>query len=400
MAPSTRTRTIPIDRARRIALGAQGFNDPKPSGAANVRHFRRVMDRMSILQIDSVNVLCRSHFLPVLARLGPYDRDRLDDYLWRSGENLEYFAHVASLTAVDRRPLLRHRMEYYRGRWLARLEAEVPGYAAAVRAEIADRGPLAVGDLEDPGGRTGPWWGHSKGKQALTALYLAGELAISDRTSTFLTVYDLPERVIPADVIDTPTPSIDDAHREMVRIGLKSHGIATAGDVADYFRIKKTDARAHLDAMVSTGEAEEVAVPGWGEPAFLDPEAKTPRAIDRAAFLTPFDPVVWFRDRAERLFDFHYRIEIYVPEPKRVHGYYVLPFLLGDRVVGRVDMKADRKQGRLLAKAAFAEPGVDHHAVAGAMADKLEEMATWMGLDSIEAGPRGDLSAPLRKALG
>ncbi len=400
MAPPSRTRTIPIDRARRIALAAQGFTDPKPTGAANVRHFRRVMERMSILQIDSVNVLSRSHFLPVLARLGPYDRDRLDDFLWRSGENVEYFAHVASLTSVDHRPLLRHRMEHYRGRWLAKLEEELPGYATAVRDEVADRGPLAVGDLEEPGGRTGPWWGHSKGKQALTALYLAGELAISDRTSTFLTVYDLPERVIPPEVLSTPTPSLDDAHREMVRLGLKSHGIATAADVADYFRIKMTSARTLLDEMVEAGEIEAVDVAGWKERAYLDPEAKTPRAIDRAAFLSPFDPVVWFRDRAERLFDFHYRIEIYVPEPKRVHGYYVLPFLLGDQVVGRVDMKADRKQGRLLAKAAFAEPGVDRVAVAAAMAGKLEEMAAWMGLDAIEAGRRGDLSGALRSALG
>lgn len=400
MAPSTRTRTIPIDRARRIALAAQGFTDPKPTGAANVRHFRRVMDRMSILQIDSVNVLCRSHFLPVLARLGPYDRDRLDDFLWRSGEQVEYFAHVASLTSVERRPLMRHRMEHHRGRWLARLESELPGYAAAVRDEVAERGPLSVADLEEPGGRTGPWWGHSKGKQALTALYLAGDLAISDRTSTFLTLYDLPERVIPAEVLATPTPTLDDAHREMVRLGLKSHGIATAADVADYFRIKKTSARPLLDELVAKGEAEEVRVAGWSEPAYLDPEAKTPRGIDRAAFLTPFDPVVWFRDRAERLFDFHYRIEIYVPEPKRVHGYYVLPFLLGDRVVGRVDMKADRKQGRLQAKASFAEPGVDRGAVASAMAEKLHEMAAWMELDSVEAGRRGDLSNHLRRALG
>ncbi len=350
---------------------------------------------MTILQLDSVNVVCRSHFLPVFARLGPYDRDQLDAWLWRSGENHEYLAHEASITSMELYPLLRHRMALRRWKSGAAFRDENPEYLAALRAEIDERGPLSVKDLSDPGGRTGPWWGWSKGKLGLEVMYIAGELSIAERTSSFLTHYDLPERVVPHDFSSAPEIEPIAARREMVLLGARSHGIGTDKDLADYFRLKVTDCRPLLDELVAEGLLLQAEVEGWNEPAYLHPEATRPRSMNARALLSPFDPVVWFRPRAERLFDFHYRIEIYVPEPKRVHGYYVLPFLLGDRIVGRVDLKADRKSGALMAKAAFMEPGNDADVVAPALAETLQELAEWLGLDEVTVGRKGDLSGPL-----
>lgn len=355
---------------------------------------------MTILQLDSVNVLARSHFLPMFARLGPYDRDRLDRWIWRSGENHEYLSHEASITSMDLYPLLQHRMRQRRWKSAVQFENDHPDYLAAVIDEIAQRGPLSVSDLSDPGGRSGPWWGWSKGKLALEVLYVSGRLAIHERTKTFLTVYDLPERVIPETL--TGASELDDAEaqRQMLLLSARSLGIGTATDIADYFRLKMPIARPLIEQLAADGALEPVAVPGWKDPAYLHPEAAHPRSVSAATFLSPFDPVVWCRPRAERLFDFTYRIEIYVPEPKRVYGYYVLPFLLDDRLVGRVDLKADRKAGLLLARSAFAEPGVDTARVARAMADQLGVMAEWLGLDGVEVSRRGDLASSLRAAVG
>ena len=278
---------------------------------------------------------------------------------------------------------------------LAKKDAE---YLAAVIDEIEQRGPLSVKDLSDPGGRTGPWWGHSKGKVALHGLYVAGRLSVHERTKTFLTVYDLPSRAIPVELLGAPEIELEDVEQQMLMMGAKAHGVGTASDIADYFRLKMPRARPQLAALVEEGMLDVVEVEGWAEPAYLHPEAKRPRSIEARALLSPFDPVVWFRPRALRLFDFHYRIEIYVPEPKRVHGYYVLPFLLGDELVARVDVKADRKTGRLLAKAAYLESGQDADVVAPAMAQTLHEMAEWLGLDAVRVGRRGDLAGALSTA--
>lgn len=359
------------------------------------------MDRMTILQVDSVNVICRSHFLPMFARLGPYDRDKLDHWLWQSRENFEYFNHVASLTSIEHQPNIRFRMQH--PRWvkgLAQFESEKPGYVDSVLAEIDEQGELSVSDLNDPGGRTGPWWGYSKGKIALEYLYLTGRLMISNRDKNFKLVYDAPEQVLPPEIAARPTPSESDSFKALLMLGAKSHGIGTATDLADYFRLRMPDARPVLKALVADGELEMVRVTGWDEPAYLHPEAKIPRSIKASTFLTPFDPVCWFRPRAERLFDFHYRIEIYVPEPKRVYGYYVLPFLHGDRLVGRADIKADRHAGVLLAKGIFGEAHTDPDVVAPAMAKSLAEMAEWLGLDGVDVGRRGDLAAAVSKAVG
>lgn len=357
------------------------------------------MERMTILQLDSVNVICRSHFLPVLARLGPYDRDKLDHYLYHSGEHFEFLSHEASITAQEVQPLLRHRADRT-FKFVAELEAEQPGYLDAVRDEVTAHGPLSVKELSDPGSRTGPWWGLSKGKLALEALFRTGQLAINDRNKAFVTSYDVPDRVLRADVLDRPTPDLDEARKEMLVLGARSHGIGTDADLADYFRLKVTVARPLLAQLVDEGRLEQVQVAGWEEPAYLHPEARQPRSVPAKALLSPFDPVVWYRPRGERLWDFHYRIEIYVPEPKRVYGYYVLPFLLDEELVGRVDLKADRKAGVLRVRGSYTQDGADPIRVAREMTGSLAEMATWLGLDDVAVEPKGDLAPALARSVG
>ncbi len=357
------------------------------------------MERMTVLQLDSVNVICRSHFLPILARLGPYDRDKLDRYLYHSGEHFEFLSHEASITSQDLQPLLRHRADREL-KFLARLKSEQPGYLEAVRDEVAANGPLSIKELSDPGKRTGPWWGMPKGKLALEGLYYNGRLAIHERNRAFVTSYDLPERVLRPDVLDQPTPTTDEARKEMLVLGARSHGIGTDADLADYFRLKVTVARPLLAQLVDEGRLEQVQVAGWDEPAYLHPEAKHPRSVPAKALLSPFDPVVWYRPRGERLWDFFYRIEIYVPEPKRVYGYYVLPFLLDEELVGRIDLKADRKAGVLRVRGSYTQDGADPVRVARELTGSLVEMAEWLGLDDIAVEPKGDLAADLSAAVG
>lgn len=391
-------RELSRSQARRIALGAQGFADRRPTGAVDVRHFRRALDRMTILQLDSVNVLARSHFLPMFSRLGPYDRDRLDQWIWHSGENHEYLAHEASITAMELHPLLRWKME--RGRWKAgrELEEGQPDYIQAILDEIETNGFRSIKTLDDPGKRSGPWWGMPRGKLALEWLYVTGRLSIHHRDRQFTTNYDLPDRVVPSHVLSERTPTKGEAQKEMLVLAARSHGVGTATDLADYFRLTMPDARPLLAELVEDGVLEPVAVEGWDVPAYLHPDARRPRSIDAATVLSPFDPVVWFRDRAERLWDFRYRIEIYVPEAKREFGYYVLPFLLGDDLVARVDLKADRRTRTLMVKGAFIESDADPTEVAPALAANLSDVGEWLDLDSIEVGT-GNLAAALRAEL-
>lgn len=350
---------------------------------------------MTILQLDSVNVLCRSHFLPIFARLGAYDRDRLDRWLWRSNENLEFVSHEASITRMDLYPLLRHRMHVDRWKAGRRFVAEEADYLATVRREITERGPLSVKDLSDAGDRSGSFWGWSKGKMALEVMHRSGTLAIAERNRAFVTHYDLPERVVPDTIRCAEPPSTEEAQRQMLLLAAQSCGVGTEHDLADYFRLKVPACRPLLQTLVDEGQLEHVSVEGWNAPTYLALGAKQPRTVRTRALLSPFDPVVWFRPRAARLFDFEYRIEIYVPEAKRTYGYYVLPFLLGDKIVGRVDLKADRKAGQLLAKAAFAEAGQDLDAVADALGQTLLEMSKWLGLAEVNVGRKGNLAKAL-----
>lgn len=389
-------RTLTLSQARRIALAAQGFADPRPTGRVDVRHFRRVIRRINLLQLDSVNVLVRAHYMPMYSRLGPYDRDALD--AWINGpEMFEYLGHVASVMPTEDLPMLRYRMHsaraYNRSRELMRTH---PEYFEQVYEEVAAHGPMTVSDLSEPGARTGPWWGHGDGKVALDWLYVTGRLTIRGRTPNFVSIYDLPERVFSRELLDRELPR-DEARRQMLLRGARAHGVGTLSDLADYYRITK--AAPELRRLVETGLLEEVAVEGWDQPAYLYPGTPLPRRIRTRALLAPFDPIVWHRERTERLFGFHYRIEIYVPEPKRQFGYYVYPFLLNDELVARVDLKADRKAGVLRALGTYREDGQDPDRIAPELAAELEQMAAWLKLAEIHVANKGNLARAVRAAL-
>lgn len=392
-------RTVKVDAARRIALGAQGFGQKLTAGRVDVRHFRRVMDRIGLVQLDSVNVCVRTHYMPFYSRLGPYDRDRLDRWLNRSGENFEYWCHEAAVLPTGRYPLWRWKMDEMRPwrRAQALMDAH-PELMGDVLRQVHEHGPLTVTDLDAPSHRNEAWWGYGPGKVALEVLFAEGKIGAL-RTGNFTRLYDAPERMIPDDVRALPAADKPDAYHQLLREAVRHHGIGSALDIIDYFRLHAPTARPILAALAEAGDIEEVEVPGWKGPVYLDPEAVRPRSIAGATFLSPFDPVVWYRDRAERLFDFHYRIEIYVPEPKRIFGYYVLPFMLDGELVGRADLKADRKDGKLLVQSAFVEDGQDPDRVADAMAPELERFAEWLQLDDLTVRNKGNLFAKVRSRL-
>lgn len=387
--------------ARRLALGAQGFADPRPVGRVDTRHLRRVLRRVGQFQLDSVNVLVRSHYLPVFARVGPYPRTALDRMAHERGELFEYWSHEQSLLPVDLHPLVRWRMARAAAghTWagLARFARENPAYVDAVLAEVAERGALPASALRDPGRRSGPWWGWGEGKRALEWLHWTGRLAAMRRPS-FERVYDLPERVLPADVLARPAVGETEARKALLTRAARSLGVATASDLADYHRQRLTAVRPLLAELVEESVLEPAEVEGWGTPAFVDPEARLPRRVDAVALVSPFDSLVWDRRRTERLFGFHLRLELYTPAPQRRWGYYVLPFLLGDRLVGRADLKADRQAGTLLVRAAYVEPGVDPPVVAAPLAGHLASIASWLGLGAVRVHDRGDLAPDLARA--
>jgi uncharacterized protein YcaQ len=386
-------------QARCHTLAAQGFGVPRPVGRIDVRHFRRLFDTVGLLQLDSVNVLARAHYLPAFSRLGPYDRSALDRYTVGSGEVFEYWAHAASLLPIDTFPLYRHFMQQQpEWRAIRRLEVEHPGYAESVYRQVVEHGPLTVSDLANPGTRTGPWWGYGHGKLALEWLVISGRLA-TWRDPAFTRVHDLPERVYPATVLAAEVPARHDVYRDLLLRAARHHGIGTAVDLCDYYRIRVPEARPILAELVADGELEAVEVEGWRGPVYLHPESAPLRRPRGTALLSPFDPLVWHRDRTERLFGFVYRIEIYTPKEKRVYGYYTLPFLLDGALVGRVDLKADRRGSRLLVQAAHAEDGVDLRHVAGRLGTELETMARWLGLGEITVARNGNLAGSLRSAL-
>lgn len=392
-------RTVTVDAARRIALGSQGFGGGPVTGRVDRRHFRRVMRTVGIVQLDSVNVSVRAHYMPFYSRLGPYDRDALDAWLNRSGEHFEYWAHEAAVLPVDRQPLWRWKMATMKP-WSRAVTfiAEHPGIIERVLEQVRESGPLTVSDLDGPSHRNTPWWGYGPAKVALEHLFDRGEVTAL-RTGNFMRLYDVPERMLPTRVLDMPTPSKDEAYRTLLREAVRHHGIGTASDIADYYRLHLPTARPILAALADAREIAEVHVPGWRGPVYLDPDATRPRSITASTLLNPFDPLVWCRPRAERLFNFRYRIEIYVPEKDRIYGYYVLPFLLDGHLVARVDVKAERASGTLLVRSAFAEEGVDRRTVATALAAELERFAAWSGLNGIRVEPKGDLAGDLAALL-
>ncbi|MBO0842081.1 MAG: YcaQ family DNA glycosylase [Nocardioides sp.] len=388
-------------QARRIALAAQGFVD-KPHVTPTMRTFQRTLDRTGVLQVDSVNVLQRAHYMPLYSRMGAYDVDLLRRASsGRSRRMVEYWAHVQAYMPVELWPHMQWRMDHYRarrGKWGT--AAEHDDLAGSLLAELRERGATTARELDDGLPRSKDHWGWnwSATRRVLDALFVAGEVAVAGRNSQFEIRYDLPERVIPREILEQPTPSVADAHLELVRRAARSHGVGTAKDIADYFRMRVDDTTAALDTLIDKGEVERVTVEGIRKPAYLFSGAHLPRRVRARALLSPFDPLVWERERAEALFDFFYRIEIYTPAHKRVHGYYVLPFLLGEHIVARVDLKADRAAGVLVVKGAYAEPHAPAE-TAAELAAELRRLAGWLGLDEITVEQKGDLAAPLTVEL-
>ena len=385
-------------QARRIALGAQGFADARPTGRVDRRHLRRALDRMGLIQIDSVNVLVRSQELPLFARLGPHPRSLIDDAT-ADGELFEYWVHEASHVPTDHHHLYRWRMRSPH-RWgvFRRLMEDRPEFVESVYDHVAEHGPIVAGDLRQRVGKKGTWWDYDDGKVALEALFHEGRLAARRRANDFARLYDIAERMIPADALDRPTPPEREARKQLLVLAAKHHGVATLVELADYHRQGNPPVRPLVPELVEEGRLIEVDVEGWSKPGYLHPDAVTPRRIEARALLSPFDPVVWNRDRAEQLFGFRYRIEIYVPQPKRQYGYYVLPFLLGDELVARVDLKADRANSTLLVQSAWGEAGISEREVARELAEELASMAEWLGLERVHVTGAGDLGPTLSKA--
>lgn len=398
--------TLSLRDARRIAIAAQGFG-PSPDGATPVeaRHARRTIDRLGLVQIDSVNVLVRSHYLPLFSRLGAYEPALLDRLAYGGKRRalFEYWGHEASLIPVDQQPLFRWRMaraERGEGTYgeLARFAAERRPYLASVLAEVERRGPMGASELTEAGRGAGGWWGWSDGKRALEFLFWAGLVTTAGRRG-FERLYDLPERVLPAAILATPTPDEAEAQRALLRIAARAHGVATERDLRDYHRLDAADARLRIPELVESGDLLPVTVEGWAQPAYLAPDARRPRKSAARALLSPFDSLIWERQRTERLFGVRVRLEIYTPAHKREHGYYVLPFLMDERIAARVDLKADRKAGALLVQAAHAEPGAPPGAVAEALAAELRRLAGWLGLERVTVIGAGDLAPTLAGAL-
>ncbi|MBF4574045.1 YcaQ family DNA glycosylase [Herbiconiux sp. VKM Ac-1786] len=386
--------------ARRVALAAQGFGGASVA-VPGTRQFNLLLQRLALLQIDSVNVYERSHYQPVFARLGAYDKAVLDRVTYGRGVT-EYWAHEASFLPVATLPLLQWRKDEYRAYYAARPDSWAASNGATLdwlRAELAARGPLRASEIEhESNRRQGPWWGWSDVKRGLETLFRQGDVVSAGR-QRFERVYGLPAQVLPASVLDdAASVSRSDAIAALVSQSARALGVGTLGDLADYFRLKQADARSAVSRLVDTGELRPVTVAGWNREAWLHRDARLPRRLEAAALLSPFDPVVWRRERALRMFDFHYRIEIYTPQPQRTYGYYVLPVLIDDRIPARLDLKSDRQAGVLRVQAAWAEPNLDPSDVPR-IAALLRAAAAWQNLPALAVAPRGTLAPALTAAL-
>ncbi len=399
---------VTAGQARRIAVAAQGFHEPAPRGPVNRAHLRRLISRIQVLQLDSVSVAVRAHYAPVFSRLGPYDRDVVDRAAWSHSARsprllVEYWAHEAALMAVDDWPLLRWRMrEYTDGRWGKEIVKKNARLADDVVAAVAELGPSTAGQIEahlesEPQGKKGPWWDRSDTKWVAEALFASGVLTTATRVG-FARHYDLSENVLPAEVLAREVDD-DEAVRELTLRAATALGIGTEADIRDYFRLGAGQVKPALAKLVADGELERVDVDGWTAPGYLRAGQIISRRERGTALLCPFDPLIFFRPRVERIFGFRYRIEIYTPAPKREFGYYVWPFLLDGQLVGRVDLKAERASGALNVVGAFTEPGQEPSRVADALAGELRSMASWLGLSDVTVGDRGDLTATLRRVL-
>lgn len=377
---------LSLAEARRIALAAQGFDRERPSGRPDVRHFRRVIDTLGLLQIDYVNVLMPAQFLILWSRLGAYDRQRFERFIYDHGEYTEQWAHEASIVPASTWPLLEYRRRAYemsKHNPLRKLRGR-QAYLNAVLEQVQRDGAITANDVPPaPGPKRNPGdWHRPMSRWALEYHFARGDLAVRNRLPNFQRVYDLPERVLPDQPLANEL-SVEEAQAELLRKSAAALGVATLHDLADYYRMSPRVAAPLVENLERAGELQPIAVEGWNEKAYLSPHARLPRSIDGVSLLSPFDPVVWFRPRAERLFDFHYRIEIYVPAAKRRWGYYVLPFRVGDRIVGRVDLKADRKARQLLVLNAHEEDSIDVEHCCDSLASELHALSAWLGLEEV-----------------
>jgi uncharacterized protein YcaQ len=394
---------------RRLALGALGFGVRRPQ-RAGIAHVRATAARLGAIQVDSVNVLARAHYLPTFSRYGPYPMAALDDLAHGRRELFEYWGHAACFLPVELYPLFRWRMESQAEAW-AGLDVRRKEYIEAVYREVAERGPISAGEISIAGKSTGPWWGWSDGKQAIEFLFRQGRVAVAKRRN-FERLYDIPDRVFPASVVAAGRVEEREAKKQLLVRAARAMGVGTAKDIAQYYHVdawwdrssvngRRPPSKIHLlfDELVEDGRLEQVRVEGWKHLGYVVPGAKIPRSIDARAIVSPFDPLMWERKWTKAVFDFDYQIEIYVPAPKRVYGYYVLPFLLGDRFAARVDLKADRKASKLMVHAAYAEHGRDEGEVASALADELRSVAAWLSLDAFAVARKGNLAPALKRAL-
>jgi uncharacterized protein YcaQ len=396
--------TLTAAQARRIAVAAQGFTERKPSGEVTRAHLRRLISRIQVLQLDSVSVAVRAHYAPVFSRLGPYDRDVLDRAAWHHSARaprllVEYWAHEAALMAVDDWPLLRWRMRQYRyGRWGTHVVKVNLRLADEIVCAVAELGPSTAGQIEahlgaEPRGAQGPWWGRSDTKWVAEALFASGVLTTATRVG-FARHYDLTENVLPPEVLARRVDD-DEAVRKLTLRAATALGVGTEADIRDYFRLAARQVKPAIAKLVAEGELERVDVDGWPAGAYLRAGQTVPRLDRGTALLCPFDPLIFFRPRVQRLFGFHYRIEIYTPAAKRQYGYYVWPLLLDGRLVARVDLKADRSRDALHVVGAFTEDGQSQPRVAAGLAAELTAMSSWLGLAEVTVGERGDLAAAL-----
>lgn len=395
--------------ARRLALVSLGFGVKKPA-RAGIGHVRATAARLGAIQIDSVNVLARAHYMPTFSRYGPYPSAALDDLAHGARELFEYWGHAACFLPIELYPLMQWRMETQLSAW-SRLPRKKAQFIESVYREVAERGPLSAGELSNGGRSTGPWWGWSEGKEALELLFRQGRVAIAGRRQ-FERLYDVPERVFPPALLAAPPVAAADAKKALLLRAARAMGIGTARDIAQYFHIdawwdrqsvagrrKPANTALLFDELVEAGHLDRVRIDGWKAMAYMAKGATVPRSVDARAIVSPFDPVLWERKWTNAVFGFAYQIEIYVPGPKRIYGYYVLPFLMGDRFVARVDLKADRGTSTLIVHAAYLEPGHGAGDVSAALADELRSLASWLSLDRFSVGARGNLARPLRRTL-
>ena len=388
--------------ARRIAFAAQGFDRPRPNANPDARHFRRVINKLGLLQLDFVNVLMPAHYLVMWSRLGAYSREHFDRYVYgtgkRKGNCTEQWAHEASIVPASAWPLLAHRRAAYRP-WKNNPILKLPNgnrYLQDILAQVERDGGVTASELPPVPGpqRKAGDWHRSVPRWALEYHFGCGALTVANRMPNFQRVYDLPERVIPGEYRNAKLSDAD-ARRELLRLAANALGVATMQDLADYYRMSAAESAPHIDELVASGHLRPVAVDGWSEAAYLSADARSPRRITGASLLSPFDPMLWFRPRALRLFNFHYRIEIYVPEARRKWGYYVLPFRIGDEIVARVDLKADRNGGKLLVQSAHQEPGIDQQRTVTALREELQVLCDWLALGEIAVRPHNAFARSL-----